>query len=91
MTKSKNFGRKIILVGIDSECLETYFKTKISKSKNFSITEFFLGLSHFLAKIVKKWKSQKILVENFFWSESIQNALECILKQKSQNQKFFRV
>ena len=28
---------RIVLVGNDSECKETYFKTKISKSKNFSV------------------------------------------------------
>ena len=62
----KNLVEKNVLVGIDSEYLETYFKTKISKSKVFPITKFFLGLSRFLAKIVKKWQSQKFLVENFF-------------------------
>ena len=41
MTKVKNFGRKIFLVGIDSEWFETYFKTKISKSKIFSRVKFF--------------------------------------------------
>ena len=29
MAKSKNFGRKIFLVGIDSECFEMYFKTSV--------------------------------------------------------------
>ena len=66
MTKVKNFGRKFFLVGIDSECFETYFKTKISKSKIFTRHKiFFLGICHFLIKIVKKWKSQKFLF-NFF-------------------------
>ena len=51
-----------------------------------------MGLSHFLprmTKIVKTWQSQKILVERFFWSESIQNVLKRISKRKSQNQNFF--
>ena len=32
MAKSKNFWSINFLIGIDSECFETYFKTKISKS-----------------------------------------------------------
>ena len=40
MTKSKNFGRIIFLVRIDSERFETNFKTKISKSKIFSRVNF---------------------------------------------------
>ena len=43
MAKSKNFCRKIFFAGIDSECYETYFKTKISKSKIFPITNFIPG------------------------------------------------
>ena len=42
-----------------------------------------------MTKIMKKWQSQKILVVKIFWSESIQNALERILKQKSHNRTFF--
>ena len=41
MAKSKILVEKIFLVGIDSECFETYFKTKISKSKIFSRVKFF--------------------------------------------------
>ena len=39
--KVKNFGRNFFLVGIDSECLETYFKRKILKSKIFSHYKIF--------------------------------------------------
>ena len=56
---------KIFLVGIDSECFKTYFQPKISKSKIFSCVKFFCSDSRFsakMAKIVKKWLSQKILV-----------------------------
>ena len=54
---------KIFLVGIDSECFETYFKTKISKSKIFSRVKFFswdFVFSSKMTKIVKKWQSKKI-------------------------------
>ena len=142
--KNENFWSKNCFSGIDSECFETYFKTKISKSKMFSpykifsselvvlrpnapftpriwtfisqksrifwscpppgrgsrtrkhsdsvyfrtyfnlksrnpifsLAILFLGLSHFssqIAKIVKKWESQKNLVENCSWLESIQH------------------
>ena len=37
----------MLLVGIDSEYLKTYFKPKISKSKNFSRAKFFKGLCRF--------------------------------------------
>ena len=50
---------KIFFVGFDSKCFKTYFKTKITKSKNFSDYNFFLGLSHVLAKIVKNGKVKK--------------------------------
>ena len=40
-------------------------------------------------KIVKKWLSPKILVEKFFWSESIQNVSKRILNQKPRNRTFF--
>ena len=62
------------------------------KSKTFPVPNFLLGLCHFsakMAKIVKKWQNQKILVENFFSSESIQNGLKRILKRKSRNRNFF--
>ena len=42
--QSQKFWSKIFLVGIDSECLETYFKTNISKSKFFLIAKFFRGI-----------------------------------------------
>ena len=45
---------EIFLVGIDSGCFETYFKTKISTSKIFFQK---------MPKIVKKWQSQTILAE----------------------------
>ena len=53
MAESKNFGRNIFMVGIASECFETYFKTA------------FLGLCHFVAKMAKivKNDSQNFLVE----------------------------
>ena len=37
----------------------------------------------------KKWETKKFLVEEFFWSESIQNGPKRILKWKSQFRKFF--
>ena len=40
MAKSKNFGRKFFLVGIDLECFKTYFELKLSKSKFFSRAKF---------------------------------------------------
>ena len=43
MAKTKIFGRKFFLVGIDSEWSKTYFKMKISISKIFSHYNFFLG------------------------------------------------
>ena len=50
--------------------------------ENFYRVKFvFLGLSRFSAnrpKIVKKCQSPKILVENFFWSESIKCVSKCI-------------
>ena len=39
----------------------------------------------------KMVKNEKFWSKKFFWSESIQNALKRILKQKSQNRKFFPV
>ena len=53
MAESKNFGRKKFLVGIDSECFEKYFETKISKSNFFPLQNFSVGLSHFLPKMTK--------------------------------------
>ena len=66
MEKSKNFGRKIFLDRVDSESLETYFKTIMSKSKIFSHHKIFLGFSHFftiLALLAEKRQSpsKKIL------------------------------
>ena len=43
-----------------------------------------------MAKIVKRWLSQKFW-SKFFWSESIQNGLKRILKRKSRNRNFFSV
>ena len=37
MAELKNLGQNMFSVGIDSECFETHFKTKISKSKIFSL------------------------------------------------------
>ena len=71
--------------------LKSILKQKSRNRKFFPITKFFLGLNHFLAKTVKKWLSQKILIENFFWSESIRNVSKRILNQKSRNREFFRL
>ena len=86
MKKSKkNWSKKIFW----SESIRNVSKRNLNqKSRNrnfFPITKFFLGLSHFLAKIVKNGKVKK------FWSESIQNFQKRILKQKSQNRKFYPV
>ena len=63
---------------------------KLFLKKNFlgpkSLKNVILG-----PKIVKEWLSQKNLVENLFWSESIQNVLKRILKRKSQNRKCFPI
>ena len=45
----------------------------------------------FWPKNREKMAKSKILVEKFFWSESIQNALKRILKRKYQNRKFFLI
>ena len=92
MAKSKNFV-KIFLFGIDSECFETYFKTKISKSKFFPITNFFWDLVIFGQNGLnsEKMTKSKILVENLFWSESIQNRSKRTLNWKSRNRNFFHV
>ena len=92
MAKSKNFDQKIFSVGIDSECFETYFKTKISKSKIFSHYKMFSwDLVIFYPKWPKWWRNGEAekFWQKFFWSESIQNVLKRILKRKSQNRKFF--
>ena len=82
------------LVGIDSECFKRILKWK-SRNRKFSPSKIFLlGLNRFSAKrpkIVKKWQSQKVLVEKIFWSESIQNVSKRILNRKSRNRKFFPV
>lgn len=49
MTKLKKFGRKF-LTGIDSDCFKTYFKLKISKSKNTSGVKIFPGTLIFWSK-----------------------------------------
>ena len=64
MAKSKNVGRTFFLVGINSKCFETYFITKISKSKIFSHYKFFVGLRHLLPKITKMVKNWQSCVEN---------------------------
>ena len=74
---------EIFFVVIDSGCFKTYFKSKISKSKNFSHVKFFPGTLSFLTKIVKKKTKSKKFGRKFFWSESIQNGLKRILKRKS--------
>ena len=92
--QGKKFWSKIFLVGIDSECFETYFETKISKSKIFSRVKFlFVGLCFFWPKWPnsEKLTKSKNFGRNVFWSESIQNALKRILKQKSRTRKFFPV
>ena len=43
MTTSKILVEKHLLVGIDQECFESYFKTEISKLKNFSLDKIFAG------------------------------------------------
>ena len=81
------------LVGIDTDCIKTYFKPKISKSKFSLALNFSWGLCHFLAtmtKIDEIWQSQKILVE-IFLSKSIQTVSKCILNRKSRNRKLFHV
>ena len=65
LLSQKILVEKNFLVGNDSECFETYFKTKISKSKFFSHYKLFVGLSHFLPKMTQivENDSQKVLVE----------------------------
>ena len=95
MAKSKNFDRKIFSVEIDSECFETYFKTKISKSKIFPRVIFFCSDSVVFRqkwpKLSKNDKVKKFWSKKFFWSESIQNVSKLILNQKSRIRKFFPV
>ena len=70
------------------------FQNENLKIKNFPHYKIFSWDFVIFAKatkIVKKWQSQKIFVENFFWSESIQNVFKRILKRKSQNRKFFLI
>ena len=92
--KVKKFWSKFFLVGIDSECFETYFKTKISKSKIFSRVKFFSWDFVFFGQNDQNSENttkSKNFGRNFFWSELIQNALKRTLKQKSQNRKFYPV
>ena len=82
MAMSKNFGRNFFWSESIQNVLKRISKRKSRNQKFFPITNFFVGLSHFLpkmTKIVKKWQSQKILID-FFLSESIQNVLKRILK-----------
>ena len=81
--KVKNFGRKIFLVGIDSECFETNFKRKFRNRKVFPVTRFILGLSHFLTKM-----TNLIFLKTIFRSELIQNISKCITKGKFRSRKF---
>ena len=70
VTKSKNFGGKSFLVGIDSEQFETYFKTKISKLKIFFHVIFFSWDFVVFSQNdqnSEKMPIQKMLVEIFFW------------------------
>ena len=55
----KIFGRKKFFFGIDSKCFETYFKTKISKSKIFSHYKIFFGLVVFGQKSEKMTESHE--------------------------------
>ena len=93
MVKNENFwSKKIFLVGIDSECFETYFKTKIPKSKIFSRVKFFCGTLFFSAKmtkIVEKWQSQKNLVEKFFLVEIDSECFGTYFKTKISKSKIF--
>ena len=92
MTKSKNFGRKKFFGRNRFRMFQNVFQTGNLEIENFYPCNFYPGTLSFsakMAKLVKKWLSQKILFEKFFWSESIQNALKRSLKQKSQNGKFF--
>ena len=92
----KNGKRKLFLKNVlfrfDSECLKRIPKRK-SRYRNFFQLQNFLDGDFLpkMTKIVKKWQSQKNLVEKIFLSESIQNVLKRILKRKSRNRKFFPV
>ena len=61
------------------------FEKKFFSPKNLKKT---CNFGHFWSK---KWQRQKFLVENFFWSESIQNGPKRILKRKSRFRKFFPI
>ena len=58
---------KIILVAIASQCFETHFWTKISKSKYFSRINFFCAFVIFSwnCQNSRNWQRQRILVEIF--------------------------
>ena len=67
MSKSKNF-RQFFLVGIDSECFNTYFKMKISKSKIFNRVKFFSWDSVVFrqkGQTSQKMTKPKMLIKNF--------------------------
>ena len=66
MAKSKNFGRNFFWSESIQNVLKRILKRKSRNRKFFPITKLFLGLSHFLAKIVKKWLDQKILKNRDF-------------------------
>ena len=68
----KNLG-KTFLVGIDSECFKCILNQKSRSCKFFPCKIFLVGLSRFSAKmtkIVKKWQSQKILVNKSFFGRN---------------------
>ena len=81
------------VVGIDVECLESYLKTKISKSKIFRCKIFILRLYHFLAQWQQTWKmaKPKIFGRNFFGSALFPNVLKRTLKRKTRSCKLFLV
>ena len=58
MTKKWKFSVKNLFFGIDSECFETYFKTKISKSKSFP-RNFFSGTQSFFGQNSEKMTKSK--------------------------------
>ena len=67
--KVKIFEKKLrrFFFGIDSDCFKTYLKPK-TWFRKFPVENFFLGLNHFLTKIVKKWKFSKKIEKIFFWN-----------------------
>ena len=62
--KVQNFFSNSFLVSVDSEYFKPYFKTKVSKSKNFPSWILFSGVSDFSLKTLKNDKV------NNFWSKN---------------------